>query len=404
VSVGPWSLTGDRRLCYRCSRAAGASTSRLGAIDTVQYRPLGNTGLKLSALGFGAMRLPKDEDEAIRCMRHSIELGVNYVDTAPGYGESEVIVGKALKGIRDQVILSTKNPLRCDTGKGWRERLETSLSRMQTDYIDVYQAAHGLRWKSFEENFSQPGAGLHEARKAKEEGLIRHISFSFHDTPENLVKLVETGEFEGVTAQYNLLDRGNEDAFRLAAENGMGVVVMGPVGGGRLGGVSSKLREMIPGGARSTPELALRFVLSNSSVSCAISGMNTIEMVEENCATASREEALSEDERAGILAALEENKKLAELYCTACEYCMPCPEGVAIPRIFGLMNLHRVYGLTDHAKATYAKMPAEREKEDQRNLSAAACVECGECEPKCPQDIPIIQQLKETHETLAGDR
>lgn len=141
----------------------------------------------------------------------------------------------------------------------------------------------------------------------------------------------------------------------------------------------------------------MRFVLSNPGVTSALSGMNTIEMVDENIATASIDEPLSDDEMVRIEATLEENRALAELYCTGCDYCMPCPQGVGISRIFAAMNMHRVWGLTEPAKARYARLgPNSR----RGLLQADACTECGVCEEKCPQNIPIIEQLKESHEAL----
>jgi predicted aldo/keto reductase-like oxidoreductase len=211
-----------------------------------------------------------------------------------------------------------------------------------------------------------------------------------------MIKLLETGFFRGMTLQYNLLDRSNEPVIDYAREHGIGIVVMGPVGGGRLGMPSERLGSIVPGVA-TTSEIALRFVLANPGVSTAISGMSAMEQVEENCATGAREEPLTDAEKAAIEQALEENRKLAELYCTGCNYCMPCPNGVGIPENFRLMNLHRVWGLTDLAKHGYRHLgPEHREKW----LRASACVECGECEPKCPQKIPIIEQLKETAQAL----
>ncbi|MFQ6099153.1 MAG: aldo/keto reductase [Armatimonadota bacterium] len=366
----------------------------------MQYRQFGRTHKMLSALGFGAMRLPKDRDYAIQCIRRSLDLGVNFVDTAPGYGDSELIVGEAIKDRRRDVYLSTKNPIGDDmSATGWRQRLEKSLERLQTDYIDFYQVVHSLSWKQYTGGFAEPGAGLDEARKAKEQGIIHHMCFSCHDTPENIVRLIDTGDFEGMIVQYNLLDRKNEHAIAHAADCGMGVIVMGPVGGGRLAAPSQEIRGLIPGGTKSSAEAALRFVLSNPNVTCAISGMNTIEMVDENCATASREEPLTELERQYLLDMLEEKQKFADLYCTGCGYCMPCPNDVNIPQNFTIMNYHRVYGLTQYAKQQYKRFGAERWPLDGKN--AGACEECGECEPKCPQNIKIIEQLREVHRTLS---
>jgi uncharacterized protein len=369
----------------------------------MQHRQYADTDLRLSALGFGAMRLPDDDDFAVECMVHALENGVNLIDTAPGYrggeddsrGSSERLVGRALQQVnRDEVYLSTKNASGAPSAEAWREELEQSLENLQTDYIDFYQLIHAIKWESYTEKF-RPNA-WDEALKAREEGLIRHFSFSSHDSPENIIKLLEEGIFESCIIQYNLLDRKNEPVIDYARENGISVFVMGPVGGGRLGMRSEKIESIVPG-VKSTPELALRFVLSNPGVTTALSGMNTIEMIDENIATASLEEPLSDDELTAIEETLQENKALAELYCTGCDYCMPCPQDVGIPRIFAAMNMHRVWGLTEAAKARYARLGP-----DSRSglLQADACVECGVCETKCPQDIPIIEQLKESHEAL----
>ena len=369
------------------------------------YRKLGSTGREVSALGFGAMRLPEDVDEAVQVMTRAFDLGVNYLDTAYVYGDSEVKCAKALKGRREQITLSTKNPCGEDPSvEAWWKRLEESLTRLETDYIDLYAIWHGLNWQGLEEHIRPSGKILDQALKAKDQGIIRHIIASVHDSAENAMKIVESGVLEGMIIQYNLLDRSCEAAIDRAGELGMAVVVMGPVGGGRLAGLSPELAKMVPGGVASTPEAALRFVLSNPAVSTAISGMGTLEMVEQNVATASIGTPIGEAERQRMLAALDEAREFAQLYCTACRYCMPCPHGIDIPGNFELMNYHRVYGLTEFARRRYSRKPKERpEGEEKARLYAGACTECGECEPKCPQNIPIIQQLAETHATLGAD-
>ena len=363
----------------------------------MQYREFGNTGAKLSALGFGAMRLPQEDDEAVRVMQRAFELGVNYLDTAYGYTDSERKCGIALKGWRDKVYLSTKNPLRDNTIEGWWSRLNESLERLDTDHIDFYQVVHGLTWQEYED-FLLSGDGMKAVRKAQEQGLIKYCCFSCHDSTANMIKLIDTGEFNGMTLQYNLLDRANEEVMTHANEKGMGIIVMGPVGGGRLGAPSEQIKKMLPTEVKSSAEVALRFVLSNPNVTSAISGMNTLEQVEENAATASREEPLSTDEKQAIEASLNENKRLAELYCTGCKYCMPCPNGVNIPRNFSLMNMHKLYGLTDHARAIYNGL--SNSEKPERGKKAEECIECGECEPKCPQKIKIMEQLREVAATF----
>ncbi len=372
----------------------------------MQLRTYGRTGHKVSALGFGAMRLPMDGDHvnmdlSVEIIRRALDLGVNYVDSAVGYcaNESQIAVGKAIKGRRDDVFVSTKNPYRGVSGDEWQQNLDDSLERIDVDYIDFYHL-HGLRWETYQNQLG-PGKPIERFRRAKEEGLIRHMCFSSHDAPENIMKLVDTGEFDGMLVQYNLLDRRNEEAIAYAHEHGMGVAIMGPVGGGRLVSPSERIQQMVRGGAKSTPEVALRFVLSNPHVTLTLSGMNTIEMVEENTATASRTEPLSPGERQHVLDMLEEIQRLSELYCTGCGYCIPCPNDVDIPENFRVMNYYKVFGLEDYARQQYARL-GQKKKSDGSVVEAwaASCLECGECEPKCPQKIPIIEQLKETQAAL----
>jgi uncharacterized protein len=372
------------------------------------YKEFGETGVKVSALGFGAMRLPMiekegkkyvDEDKAIQIIHRAFKLGVNYIDTAPYYCESlsEAAVGKALKGWRDKVYVSTKNPIENASGEDFRKRLEKSLKNLDVDSIDFYHM-WGINWKAYKENIDVPNGPLQAAFRAKEEGLIKHMSFSFHDAPENMLKIIDTGNFETVLCQYNLLDRANEASIAHAHQKRLGVVIMGPVGGGRLGAPSPIIQEMLKGKTKSTAEMALRFVLANPNVTVALSGMSTIEMVEENAAVASIHGTLTNEELKRVEVMLEENRRLSELYCTGCNYCMPCPSGLNIPHIFKLMNYNRVYGLKDYASDEYAKLLDVNNKIGQ---AASACLECGACESKCPQHLEIINQLKQSHIALS---
>jgi predicted aldo/keto reductase-like oxidoreductase len=355
----------------------------------MQYRPFGNTGVMVSALGFGAMRLPTEEETAVHLVQKAIDLGVNYVDTAPGYlkGQSEVFVGKAIKNIRNKVYLSTKNPIENASADDWWKRMEASLERLDTDYIDFYHM-WGINWEVYSDRIVAENGPLKAARRAQEEGIIKHLCFSFHDIPENMIKLIDTGEFETVLCQYNLLDRANEEAMAHARERGLGVAVMGPVGGGRLSTPSQAIGGLIGNNSVGTPEVALRFVLANPNVSVALSGMSTDEMIEQNVRIASMTQPLGADEKESIEASLLRFAELSKLYCTGCNYCMPCPMGVKIPRVFELMNLHRVWGLTDTAKSGYQKLV-------KKGGSVDPCVLCGNCESKCPQEIKIIEQLQE---------
>ena len=377
----------------------------------MQYTEFGRTGIQVSRLGFGCMRFPSrevdgkkvfDEEESIRMMHRAMELGVNYFDTAPGYCEkqSEIIVGKALKGRRDKVYLSTKYPSEEASGDDLERKLETSLKKLDTDYIDIYPR-WGLSLKTFVERLDTPDGPMARARKLRDAGVIRHISFSFHDAPENMIEIIRRGEgvFASVLCQYNLLDRANEDAIAYAHEQGLGVTIMGPVGGGRLGAPSKVIQDLLPGKVQSSAEMALRFVMNNRNVNIALSGMSSMDMVEENAAVASNMEPLTQEEEARIAASLEENRRLADLYCTGCNYCMPCPKGINIPEIFKMMNYHRVYGLTKFARDNYARIG----KEPWLNFqNAAACVQCGACEKKCPQHLHIREQLRAAHEALGN--
>jgi predicted aldo/keto reductase-like oxidoreductase len=377
----------------------------------MQYRDFGNSGVKVSALGFGAMRLPQErikgksqikQEKSVEIMQRAFELGVNYVDTAYNYneGESELAVGKALKGWRERVYLSTKMPTWIVEKKDdYRRFLEEQLERLKVEYIDFYHF-HFLNEDNFK-NIVLKYDFLREARKAKDEGLIKHISFSSHDRPEFMKRIIDIGIFESVLCQYNLLDRSNEGVIAYAKEKGLGVAVMGPVGGGRLAS-SGILKEILTGSVKSTPELALRFVLANENVSVALSGMENMQMVEENLRVASLSKPLSNEELETIKTFIKERRKKEEITCNMCEYCQPCPSQVAISRIFELMNYYRVYGLKEYARKQYQDIGVgtlDSGEKDERE-KADACTECGRCEEQCPQRIEIIERLEEIHQVL----
>jgi predicted aldo/keto reductase-like oxidoreductase len=368
------------------------------------YRTLGRTGLKVSQLGFGAMRLPMvgegeakkvNRELAIPMIHRAFEAGVNYIDTAQGYcnSDSQRVVGEALKSWREKVIVSTKNNIYGTDEKAWWTGLEQSLERLDVSCIDIYNH-HGMRWARYEE-FVAPVMSKW-MQKAKDQGLIKHICCSFHDNNAALLKLVDSGYVSSITLQYNMLDTQLEEGIAYAKEKGLGVVAMGPVGGGRLGIPNESLSSVVPGIAR-IPELALRFVLANPHITMALSGMSTMQQVEENLAVAADTVTLSEEEKGRITEHLGRLKAMADLYCTGCNYCMPCPNGVAIPKIFSMYNQARVYGLWDHARRQYANMIAKAPKQGQ---PADKCIDCGACEPKCPQNIPIRNQLKDAHKAL----
>jgi predicted aldo/keto reductase-like oxidoreductase len=370
----------------------------------MQHRSFGNTGIKVSILGFGAMRLPEKkindkyyvkEEQSVKIIHRAFDLGVNYIDTAYDYchGQSELIVGKAIKGWRDRVYLSTKMPtwMVKKTGDYFRF-LEEQLKKLGVDYIDFYHF-HALDKDCFE-NIVLKYNLLDQALKAKDKGIIGHISFSFHDEPRVMKKIIDTGVFESVLCQYNLLDRVNSEAISYAREKGLGVAVMGPVGGGRITALDFIL-DSLEEKVGSLPQLALKFVFSNKDVSVALSGMENMKMVSENTRIASQPYRFTDDENRILENLLSDDKIKRLIGCTNCRYCMPCSSNVAIPDIIKTMNYYMITENKDNAILQYRRISSN----DIGEL-ADACTECGECEEKCPQQIKVIDKLKEIHRTL----
>lgn len=378
----------------------------------MNYRAFGNTGEKISALGFGCLRFPEvevggekqvDGDKVDEMLRLAFERGVNYFDTAPDYcnHHSEAALGHGVREFRDKVLLSTKFPVDAAKKPGdYRRQLEKSLEQLGTDYIDFYHF-WGIDREDFDEVILKQNL-LEDAAKAKEEGLIRHISFSFHDEPSAIKYIVDTAEARGVPmesmlCQYNLLDRRNEEMMAYARTKGLGTVAMGPVGGGRLAAPTTALGAKLTGGAAiPTYELAFKFVLGNPDLCCALSGMENKKMVEENTALASRDAFFSQEEWKRLGEAMENLKKFSDLYCTGCKYCQPCPAGIVIPEIFNAYTYYNVYDLKDHARKMMEKYVEKGGK------LTDSCLNCGKCEKKCPQGLPIREKLKMVEGIFGG--
>jgi len=368
----------------------------------MNYRKFGNTGEEISALGFGCMRFPElevdgkkivDLDKTDEMLAKAYEQGVNYFDTAPYYcnSNSEAALGHGVKAFREKVLLSSKFPTEVAKKPGdFRRQLETTLKRLDTEYLDFYHF-WGINKGSFD-NIIMKQDLLRDAQLAKEEGLIRHISFSFHDAPEVIKYIIDTSESYGVPmesmlVQYNLLDRSNEEMLTYAQSKGLGTVAMGPVGGGRLAAPTELYAKLTGGKSVPTYELAFKFVLGNPDLNCALSGMENLDMVMKNTALAAGSTSFSEEEWKKLGDAMEQIKKFSELYCTGCKYCQPCPVGIEIPRIFNMFTYHNVYGLTDHAKHMF------KEYVEKGGKLREACVNCGMCENKCPQHLKIREEL-----------
>ncbi len=360
----------------------------------MQYRPLGKTGLQVSALAMGCMRLPEDNPElAAQVVDACIAAGVNYFETARVYinGKCQNLTGLGLKGRSRGLIVSGKAGVGPETtADGYRKEIDLQMEILGVDYLEFFQVG----WLSLEklEHVTRKDGAMEALDKARSEGLIGHVGFTGHDAPENFIKIIETGLFDSLTIPYNMINRSYAPTIKRAGELGVGVVAMCPVAGGMLSSPSPQLQELIPGGATTTAAAALQFVLANPDVSCACSGMNTLEMVRENVATAEAFKGMTDEDHARVNRILDEFAALGKEFCTSCGYCMDCPEGVDIPRNFRIYNLGRVYGMMDWARSRYAKMdPAKR---------ADACIRCGTCEPKCPNNLPIMDQLEQVHAAL----
>ncbi|MEF9426974.1 MAG: aldo/keto reductase, partial [Candidatus Mariimomonas ferrooxydans] len=258
--------------------------------------------------------------------------------------------------------------------------------------IDFYHF-HSLNEHFYEEKLIKFDL-IDEAQKAMDEGLIKHISFSFHDDPENLKRFVNLGVFDSVLCQYNFLDQTNEEAIEYAVSRGVGVAVMGPVVGGRLLGMEMDGIKNIKD--RNLINMALRFVFSNKNVSTALSGMGTEKMLDENIETAEGPEELSGEEEK-LIKEIQEKREIKEMIpCNDCGYCIDCPSGIPISRIFKIYNYNLLTKIDGNAKWQYNLIGNYDDK-----ANADECSECGQCEEKCPQNIEIIEMLKEAHDKFS---
>lgn len=380
----------------------------------MQYRPFGKLDWRASALGFGCMRLPIidgksgqiDQPEAIRMIRYAIDNGVNYIDTAYGYHErmSEVLVGQALKdGYRQKVHLVTKLPVWLVEETGDYDRLlDEQLGKLQTDHLDVY-LFHALNHNAWQKvkNLDL----LKRAEAAVADGRIGAIGFSFHDNLDAFKEIVDGySNWAMCQIQYNYMDVENQagtEGLRYAADRGLAVVVMEPLLGGKLARTIPAVQPLWDSAAvkRTPAEWALNWLWDQPEVSLTLSGMSTFQQVEENVASADGAAVgkLTPEELALIGAVREAIKQLSPIPCTSCEYCLPCPNGVAIPRNFAVYNEGAMYNDPDNARNAYKRWIPDDAK-------ASVCIACQECEPKCPQKIPISQWMPVVEEVLGLGR
>lgn len=375
----------------------------------MEYRQFGKLGFKVSALGFGCMRLPVlgddksriDEPEAIRMLHYAIDHGVTYVDTAYGYhgGNSERLVGKALQGgYREKVTLATKLPCPLVTARADFDRLlDEQLEKLRQDHVDVY-LLHGLR-KSRWDVVRDLGV-VEWAESAMADGRIGCLGFSFHDGFEVFREIVDY--YDGWACcqiQYNYMDEQTQagtKGLQYAASKGLAVIVMEPLLGGNLVAPPASIQVLWDSASprRSAAEWGLRWVWNHPEVSVVLSGMGTMDQVRENVESASRSGSniLTEGEL-GLVAAVRDRYNASRpVPCTQCGYCMPCPNGLDIPTNFLHLNRGVVYDRLDLSRTRYGRMP-----EEQR---AGSCVQCRECEDKCPQSIPIGDWMPIVHRVL----
>ncbi|WDV46728.1 aldo/keto reductase [Clostridiaceae bacterium M8S5] len=372
----------------------------------MQYSKFGNTEIKLSKLGFGAMRLPTlnndnsviDEKKSKEMLYYAIDNGLNYVDTAYNYhGEkSEEFVGKALKnGYREKVYLATKLPVwKVEKYDDFEKLLDEQLKRLDTDYIDFY-LLHSLgekRWKQLVDldvfKFMD---------YAKKSGKIKYMGFSFHDKFDAFVEILDSYDWDFCQIQLNYIDQMYQAGLKgldYAYDRGIPVIIMEPIKGGSLAKGSEELDKLWNKMSmrRSPAQWALKWLFNNEKVMLVLSGMSEMKHVEENMLVADETKPNQMTDR--DLNVIEEIKKVFEekskVNCTGCDYCLPCPNNIPIPFLF--KDYNNIFRFDDKSGARRYKVISDR------GDGVDACTACKKCEQMCPQHINIVEKLKELDE------
>ncbi len=384
----------------------------------MQYRQLGKSEYQVSILGFGCMRLPLlkeaedmnnffeasmavDEEKAFQMIDYAIEQGINYFDSAYLYhgGKSEVLLGKAIKNRRDKVIITTKSPvMMIETRDDFDRILNEQLEKLGTEYLDFY-LLHGLNRKGWRKG-KDLGA-LEFLDKIRKDGRAKYVGFSFHDDVRVFKEILDAYDWTICQIQYNLFDENTQagkEGLRYAASRGIGVVIMEPLRGGRLTEkIPDKVQEIWNSADRPwTPaEWGLRWVWNHPEVNLVLSGMSTMDQLKENIRVAgdARPDMLSPEEIETIHKVADTYHQLLKVGCTGCAYCMPCPNEVNIPGIFTLYNDYFMFEDLERCRTMYNVLMSPEQ-------NASNCQECGECEEKCPQQIEIMETLKDAHARL----
>jgi len=379
----------------------------------MQYRSFGKLDWQVSALGFGCMRLPIigensaqiDQEKTSEMIRHAIDAGVNYFDTAYVYheGNSEGALGRALQdGYREKVRIATKLPVfNVEATSDFDRMLDEQLRRLGTDVIDFY-LLHALDQRKWDKVLKLNL--LREAEDALADGRIRCLGFSFHDNLEVFKQIVDGyDKWTFCQIQYNYMDtefQAGKAGLQYAAGKGLAVVIMEPLRGGRLAADLPAARPIWAQAERQrTPaDWALQWLWSQPEVAVVLSGMSTLEQVQQNLASADRSRVglLTADELALIGEVRQTLEGLSPIDCTRCEYCLPCPNGVNIPRVFSYYNRVAMYDDLAGMRFQYRNFMENEQK-------AANCVQCGECLPKCPQGLPISDWMPVIEDVQGGE-
>jgi predicted aldo/keto reductase-like oxidoreductase len=377
----------------------------------MQYRLDTKSGNKLSIIGFGCMRFPRDLtqidiDKTEQLIIKAVQDGINYFDTAYAYSGSEDTLGQILakNNLRDKIFLATKLPLdKCGSYDDFELLFHEQLKRLHTDYIDYY-LLHNLSDINLWQNLREWGIEKWIKEK-KEAGQIKNIGFSFHGIHEEFMKLLDIYTWDFCQIQYNYINtnyQAGTEGMKKAADKGLPVIIMEPLLGGKLAkGLPKKVIEIFKEAnkERSPAAWALRWIWNQNEVTVVLSGMNEMTQLEENIETAktAAPNMLTKDEANTYVSVIKIIEDSYKIPCTGCNYCMPCPHNVNIPACFTAYNVSyaigKVSGFLQYLTSTGAM-------DTKNNYSAGRCKECGVCEKKCPQHISIINSLKNVTERM----
>lgn len=386
----------------------------------MQYRTMPNSSEKLSALGFGCMRLPTrvggqasnliDRERTVKQIRYAIDQGVNYLDTAYPYhlGASESFLGEyVLKdGYREKVNIATKLPcFTINKKESMEEIFNKQMEKLQVDYIDYY-LLHALDGKMWSKMLSLDV--IEFMNNIRKQGKVRHMGFSFHGTGDDFKKIVDGYDWEFAQVQFNILDehfQAGIEGIRYAHGKGLGIIVMEPLRGGSLvGKIPNEVQKLYNSAPvkKSPADWALRWIWNHSEITVVLSGMNNEENIRENIKIASEAfpDSLSDTEMGIIENVRKTYQDIMQVGCTGCAYCMPCPAGINIPGAF--KNLNNYHMFSKFEARVYHMGYAGVRTEDGKPHWTSTCLNCGQCEKKCPQGIKIREEFKHVQRDLEG--